>query len=194
MDSLMQQEFAELRERLYPLLMDPVQIQEKGQGQMVSGPIAEGLLVIYGIEEPGDKIRYVQYQDLRDWGISHTTLHVTAIRNLERKTESVRITKLDMPEGGRPMFIWNVEDGYDAARILLPKWLEELRESVPGNLVMGVPHRNWMVAIGDADPSLVDVVRRKVTSEHHSAEFPVSPYLYTWTDEGLVRYQAKGGK
>jgi uncharacterized protein YtpQ (UPF0354 family) len=186
---LLEQEFAELRERLYPLMMDPVQIQAKGQGQMVHGAIADGLHVIYGIEEPGDKIRYVTYQDLRDWGVSHAAVHITAVRNLERKTEGQRVTKLDVPEGGRPMFIWHLEDGYDAARILLTSWLDEFAEAVPGRLVLGVPHRNWLVAVGDGTPDLVQVVRRRVLAEHRAADFPVSPYLYTWTGERLERYK-----
>jgi uncharacterized protein YtpQ (UPF0354 family) len=193
MEKLMQKEFAELRERLYPMLMDPVQMQEKGQGEILNGPIAEGLFVIYGLEEEDDKIRYLQFQDLRDWGVSHTTVHVTAIRNLERRTEGLRINKLATPGGERPMYIWHVEDGYDAARILLPKWLEELAEGVQGQLVLGVPHRNWFVALGAEDQDLVQVIANKVRAEHHSAEFPVSPYLYTWTGSGLERYKVQGG-
>lgn len=185
---LMEQEFADIRTRLYPLMMDSVQIHEKGQGQMVSGQIAEGLFVIYGIEEPGEKIRYVTYQDLRDWGVSHTTVHITAVRNLERLTQGKRVTKLDRPEGGRPMFIWNLQDGYDAARILLTQWLRDFAAVVEGNLVIGVPHRNWLVAIGDADEDLLKVVQRRVALEHRGAGFPVSPYLYTFDGERITRY------
>lgn len=185
---LMEQEFAEIRERLFPMLMDPVQIQEKGQGDMLSGAVAEGLIAIYGIEEPNDKIRYVSHQDLRDWGVSHTTVHITAVRNLERLTENARVTKLDSPDGGRPMFIWHLEDGYDAARILLPTWLDEFADAVPGRLVLGVPHRNWLVALGDEDPELLQMVQRRVQMEHREAGFPVSPYLYTWADGRLERY------
>ncbi|MGE5673133.1 MAG: DUF1444 family protein [Mycobacterium leprae] len=185
---LMEKEFAELRDKLYPMLMDPVQIQEKGQGQILNGPLAEGLFVIYGIEESDDRIRYVTYQDLRDWGVSHTTVHVTAVRNLERKTEGHRFTMLNTPDGTRPMFIWHLEDGYDAARILLPIWLEEFADAIDGDLVIGVPHRNWLVAIGDADEQLVQAVRHRVQAEHHSAEFPVSPFLYVWREGQLARY------
>lgn len=185
---LMEKEFAELRERLYPLMMDPVHIQEKGQGQILNAPVAEGLFVIYGIEEAGDKIRYVTYQDLRDWGVSHTTVHLTALRNLERRTEGQRVTLLDRPDGGRPMLIWNLNDGYDAARILLLQKLEEFAEVVPGDLLVGVPHRNWLVAVGSEDTQLVEVVRRKTEAEHHSADFPVSPFLYEWTGAELRRY------
>jgi uncharacterized protein YtpQ (UPF0354 family) len=189
MAKLSEQEFADIRERLYPLLMDPAQIQEKGQGGMVHGAIAEGLHVIYGIEEPNDKIRYVSFQDLRDWGISHTTVHVTAVHNLERLTEDKRINKLDTANGGRPMYIWHLKDGYDAARILLVDWLDELAEGVSGRLVLATPHRHWLVAVGDEDPSMVETVERKTKFEHHSAEFPVSPFLYTWTGEKLERYK-----
>lgn len=187
---LSEQEFAEIRERLYPLLMDAAQIEEKGQGGMVHGAIAEGLHVIYGIEERGDKIRYVSYQDLRDWGVSHTTVHITAVRNLERLTEGKRFNRLDTPDGERPMFIWHLEDGYDAARILLVNWLDEFAAAVPGRLVIGTPHRNWLVAFGDQDPRMVEVVDRRVKAEHHSADFPVSPFLYTWDEGQLKRYQA----
>lgn len=186
---LMEQEFADLRERIYPLMMDPVQVQEKGQGQMVNGAIAEGLVVVYGIEESESKIRYITYQDLRDWGVSHTTAHITAVRNLERRTEGERVTKMATPQGERPMYLWHVEDGYDAARILLVKWLEDFAEAVPGSLLLGVPHRNWMVAFGDEDPEMVKVIRRRVSQEHHSADFPVSPFVYRWTGAGLERYK-----
>jgi uncharacterized protein YtpQ (UPF0354 family) len=185
---LMEKEFAEIRAQLYPLLMDPAQIQEKGQGQILNAPVAEGLFVIYGIEEPGEKIRYVTYQDLRDWGISHTIVHVTAVQNLDRRTAGQRLTKLDAVQGGRPMFVWHLQDGYDAARILLPKWLEELAGAVSGELLLGVPHRNWFVAIGDREPEFVAVVGQRVQSEHHSAGFPVSPFLYRWVEGELQRY------
>ncbi|MFZ5818153.1 MAG: DUF1444 family protein [Bacillota bacterium] len=185
---LMEQEFAEIRTRLYPLLMDPVQIQEKGQGQMLSGQIAEGLFVIYGIEEPNEKVRYVSVQDLRDWGVSHSTVHVTAVKNLDRLTRGKRVSKLDSPDGDRPMFIWNLKDGYDAARILLPKWLDDFAEVVPGNLVIGVPHRHWLVALGDGDEQLLELVQKRVQLEHKEAGFPVSPFLYTWDGVSLSRY------
>ncbi|HYF91668.1 MAG TPA: DUF1444 family protein [Symbiobacteriaceae bacterium] len=186
---LSEKEFAEIRERLYPMLMDPAQIQEKGQGQMVHGAIVEGLHVIYGIEEPNDKVRYVTYQDLRDWGVSHTAVHVQAVRNLEHRTEGQRVTRLGPPDGSNPMFIWNLKDGFDAARILLVRWLDDFAGAVQGQLLLGVPHRNWLVAIGDADPKLVDVVRRRVAGEHHSADFPVSPFLYTWNGDELERHK-----
>jgi len=189
MKKLMEQEFAEIRSRLYPMLMDPAQIQEKGQGQMLNGPMVEGLFVIYVIEEPNEKVRYVSFQDLRDWGVSHSTVHVTALKNLDRLTQGHRVTRLAAPDGSRPMFIWNMGDGYDAARILLPKWLDDFAEAVEGNLVIGVPHRNWLVAIGDNDPKLVDVVEQRVKLEHAEAGFPVSPYLYTWDGTGLQRYK-----
>lgn len=193
MAKLLEQEFAEIRERLYPMLMDPAQIQAKGEGQMLNGAIAEGLLVIYAIEEPGDKVRYVTYQELRDWGVSHSVVHITAVKNLERLTGGKRIAKLDIPGGGRPMYIWHVEDGFDAARILLVHWLNELAAEVPGKLVLGVPHRNWMVAIGDSDPELLRVVRKKVIDEHHTSGFPISPFLYTWDGQALERYKGVGG-
>lgn len=189
MAKLMEQEFAEIREQLYPMLMDPAQIQEKGQGGMLHGAVAEGLHVIYAIELPNNKVRYVAHQDLRDWGVSHTTVHVTAVHNLERITEGKRINKLSQPDGSRPLYIWHLEDGYDAARILLVNWLDELSETVEGKLVLAAPHRHWMVACGDTHPDLVEMIERRTRAEHHSADFPVSPFLYTWTGEKLERYK-----
>jgi uncharacterized protein YtpQ (UPF0354 family) len=186
---LEQLEFADLRERLYPLLMDLVQIHAKSEGEaIVQAELADGLHVIYCVEEDGDKIRYVTYQDLRHFGVSPNTLHVTAIRNLEAKTAKVRVAKLDTAEGGRPMFIWHIEDGFDAARILLAQWLDDFAAAVPGRLVLGVPHRNWLVAFGDGDANLLAMVRKRIQTEHKDADFPVSPYLYTWTGATLERY------
>lgn len=192
MEKLLELEFADLRDRVFPLMMDPFQIQEKGQGQMVNGALAEGLVTVYAVEESNDKIRYITYQDLRDWTISHSVLHVTAVKNLERRTEGKRITKLDSEQGDRPMFVWHLEDGFDAARMLLPTFIDDAAEAVSGRLLIAAPHRNFLIALGDSDPSLVKVVRRRVSSEHHSADFPVSPFIYLWNGERLERYKEGG--
>jgi len=192
MEKLLELEFADLRERVYPLMMDPFQIQEKGQGQMVNGALAEGLVTIYALEESNDKIRYITYQDLRDWNVSHSVLHVIAVKNLERRTQGKRITKLDSEHGDRPMFIWHLEDGFDAARMLLPTFIDDVAAAVSGRLLIAAPHRNLLIALGDSDPNVVRVVRRRVSSEHHSADFPVSPFVYLWTGERLERYTEGG--
>lgn len=189
MERLAEQEFAHMRDRLYPMLMSAAQVQEKGAGQMVAGELIEGLFTVYVHDLDRYRVRYVTYEDLRDWGVSHTVLHLTCIQNLQKLTAPLRFTKLDNPKRSNPMFIWNQNDGYDAARLLLPKYLDEFAAGVSGNLIIGVPDRHWLVAAGDDDPRLIEFVASKVKERHGDAAFPVSPDLYMWADGSLVRYQ-----
>lgn len=189
MERLAEKEFAQVRDRLYPMLMSPAQVQEKGGGQMVAVELAEGLFVVYVQDMDRHRVRYVTFQDLREWGVSQTVLHITCVKNLEKLSASSRFTKLDQPDKPNPMFVWNQQDGYDAARLLLHPHMRQFAGEVSGPLIFAVPDRHWLVAVGGDDPQLVDFVARKARERYEGAHFPVSPYLYVWVDGAIERYR-----
>jgi uncharacterized protein YtpQ (UPF0354 family) len=175
-------EFADVRARLYPLLMSPAAVQEKGGGQMVAALLAEGLCAVYVEDLDRYRVRYITNDDLKHWGVSQTALHSTSVRNLEEATRTLQFARLDNPERPNPMFVWNRQD----ARLLLYSYMKDFSATVSGQMLVAVPDRHWLVAIGDRDAALVDRVQRLVRQRHRQEEFPVSPHLYRW-EEGKLR-------
>lgn len=174
-----------VRDRLYPMVLPPRRAELMGEGRMVARHLAEELAVAY-VEDTGpNEIRYITWSDLQAWGLGVAGLHQIALWNLEQKSRPLFPVVMDPPGRRDPMFIWNVQDGYDAARILLHHWIAEVAGLVRGNLLLAVPERHWLVATGDATADKREALRRLTDERFHRATFSVSPLLYVWKDGSL---------
>lgn len=181
--------FEAVRDRLYPMLLPPRRVEAMGEGQMVARLLAEGLAVVY-VEDTGpNEIRYVTWGDLQMWEVSMHGLHQVALWNLQEKSRHLFPIVMDPPDRRDPMFIWNVQDGYDAARLLLHDWLAEAARAVDGDLILAVPDRHWLVATGHRNPQKREAVRRLTEQRYHTSVFPVSPHLYIWRGDRLEVYK-----
>lgn len=180
--------FEAVRDRLFPMLLPPRRVDQIGEGQMVARLLAEGLAVAY-VEDTGpNQVRYVTWGDLQMWEMGPGGLHQVALWNLEHRSRALFPVVMDPPGRRDPMLIWNVQDGYDASRILLHRWLAEAAAQVRGELLLAVPDRHWLVATGGADPQKRAAVRRLTEQRYHGSVFPVSPLLYVWRGGKLEVY------
>lgn len=174
-----------VRDRLFPMLLPPRRVELMGEGHMVARQLAEDLAVVY-VEDTGpNEIRYITWADLQHWGTGLNGLHQIALWNLEQKSQGVFPVRFNPPDRADPMFIWNVQDGYDAARLLLHHWLAEAAAQVNGDVLVAVPERHWLAVTGDSDPRKRAAIRRLAEDRYHKATFPVSPHLYVWRGEQL---------
>lgn len=178
-------ELETVRDRLYPLLLPPRRVESLGGGQMVARLLAEDLAVVY-VEDLGpNEIRYITWGELEAWGIGPGGLHQIALWNLEAKTRPLFPIVLNPPDRNDPMLIWNVEDGYDAARLLLHRWLAEAASRVDGRLLLAVPDRHWLAATGDRNPQKREAFHQLARERYQRSVFPVSPRVYVWTGDRL---------
>ncbi|BDG62449.1 DUF1444 family protein [Caldinitratiruptor microaerophilus] len=175
-----------IRDRLFPMLLPPKRVESLGEGHMVARLLAEDLAVVY-VEDVGpNEIRYVTWEELQAWGIGPDGLHQIALWNLDEKSRPLFPIVMNPPGKRDPMFIWNVQDGYDAARILLHRWLAEAASQVDGRLLLAVPDRHWLAATGDRDPQKRAAFHRLTRERFQTTIFPVSPHVYVWTGHRLV--------
>lgn len=180
------QGFEQVRDRLFPMLLPPRRVEQMGEGQMVARRLAEGLAVAY-VEDTGpNAVRYITWADLQIWGLGKDGLHQVALWNLEQQSRPLFPVVMNPPGRQDPMFIWNVQDGYDASRILLHQWLAEAAGQVAGDLLLAVPERHWLVATGGANPQKRAALRRLTEDRYHRAVFPISPHVYVWQGDRLT--------
>jgi len=114
-------------------------------------------------------------------------VHATALQNLRN-----RVTPADFQvegEGAQITIRCQATDKFAAARILVRELLDEWDELVPGNLLIGIPYRDYLVVFGDQDPDFVAQMRAELQFESEEFGYPLTTKLLTWKDEYLMEYE-----
>ena len=65
---------------------------------------------------------------------------------------------------------------------MLAGWARDL----PGNLVIGIPNRDFLIAFSDANPEILRAVAAQVQADAVQRQYGLTEQLFT-LDEGVVR-------
>jgi uncharacterized protein YtpQ (UPF0354 family) len=173
-------DYAALADRVYPMLKPLgmlAEVRERGLPMLAYSEFIEDLIIAYVIDEERS-VSYINEEHLERWEIDVRDIHERAIENLRRHTEAdVRYTTVG--EGEQQLFIFNSGDGYDATRLLLSDVLADWARQVPGNLVIGVPNRDFLIAFSDANPEILRAVAAQVQSDAVQREYGLTEQLFT---------------
>jgi len=173
-------DFQVLRHAIFPILKPLTLLAELHERQL---PMLAyrwwqaDLMIAYVIREQ-HSLAYINADHLTQWQIDEMMLHEWAMRNLQLQTARVAHTTLGT--GPRQLFLFNTQDGYDATRILLPDVLEMWHAALGGQLVIGIPHRDLLVAFSDHDPQVLHAVAHQVTQDAHDHPARLTTTLFTY--------------
>lgn len=144
------------------------------------------LHIAFVIDEP-ERYSYIQRKVADEWNAGETILLTTAMQNLQTMNkEAGCFNRFDT--GTRTTLVWETFDGYDASRILLSRELMNMAVLVSGNPVIAVPHRDYLVMFGDADPRFVAEMTERVQSLNEAHSYPISTQLFTLSGGNLDLY------
>lgn len=160
---------AEIRERKVPLLAYQLFLAD--------------LIVTYVIDEP-QSVVYINEAHMERWGVSERDLHEQAIANLQQRTLERDYTVAG--DDGQRLFIWNTGDGYDATRLLLSDMLLQWQGQVDGSLVIGIPNRDFLIAFGDNDRTVLENIARQIELDSTQRTLGLTSQLFT-IQKGEVR-------
>lgn len=181
--------FADLRERVFPMLKPMlllVTVRDRKLPMIVYRPFLADLMITYVIEEPGSVV-YVTEPHLDRWQISQHELHEQAIANLKRRTDE-RGNYTVTGQGAQRLIVSNTQDGYDATRLLLPSLLSGWRDQFPGQLVIGVPNRDFLIVFCDADRQILANVAHQVQLDSAQREHGLTDQLFTLVNGEVREY------
>lgn len=183
------QSFADLRERVYPMLK-PIAllatVRDRQLPMLVYRPFLADLIVAYVIDE-AESVAYINENHLETWQIDEQSLHDQALANLRRRTfDATAYTTAG--EGAQRLFIFNSQDGYDATRLLLPELLEQWRAQLPGKLVIGIPNRDFLIAFSDADRTILTNVARQIQFDSAQRAYGLTDQLFTLINGEVREY------
>ena len=90
------------------------------------------------------------------------------------------------PAPEQRLFIYNSGDGYDAARLLLSDVLSGWARDLPGQLVIGIPNRDFLIAFSDVNPEILRAVAAQVQADAVQQQYGLTEQLFT-LENGIVK-------
>lgn len=149
--------------------------------------IGDELIVALVLDFP-QSVRYVRANEADASGRSFDDLLETALGNLYSRTGGDAYEIGDEQTG--TIFILATQDGYDATRILLKPLLERLAARVNGDLIIGIPNRDFCIAFGGANRALVAQIGQQVRKDAQARAYPLSDRLFAFRRGALEVYEA----
>lgn len=183
-------DFSVLGERVYPMLKKIdllVTVRERGLPMLVYREFLANLIIAYVIDETAS-VSYINEEHLERWNITALDLHEQAIDNLRRRTFE-RTDFLTAGEGDLRLFIFNSGDGYDATRLLLTDVLANWARELPGNLVVGIPNRDFLIAFSDVDGGMLQSVAHQIQADSVQQSHGLTDQLFTFQGGQVREYE-----
>ncbi len=110
-------------------------------------------------------------------------VHQVALENLRARTSNQQYQIRG--EGDQITIVCEIEDKFAASRILLPDLMSEWSGHIPGQMLLGIPYRDYLIAISDRDPVHVSQIRKRLKSARDHPGHDLYADLLVW-DEGEI--------
>ncbi|NWG21152.1 MAG: DUF1444 family protein [Chloroflexi bacterium] len=183
-------DFAALSRRIFPMLK-PIEllmnVRDRHLPMLVYREFLAGLIVTYVIDEERS-VAYLNEDHVEHWGITEQDVHDLAIRNLRHRTDE-RVRYTSVGSGEQRLLIFNSGDGYDATRLLLTDILVDWARMVRGRLVIGIPNRDFLIALGDANPDILRSVAAQIQADATQREHALTDRLFTLVGGQIREYE-----
>ena len=180
--STMDLDFA--RPRIMPRVQ-PVSIFEHLDEQMVAHvPFVNDTVVVFVTDLPQMTVSITTEQLLR-WNVEIEEVEEFALDNLNHYTPELEIQFVESKEGGKAAII-SEQDGYDAARLLLPNLYRKLAPQLNGNFFVATPARDMFVAISDTPNEFLQRVAERVEQDYERLPYPISKDFFYLTLDGVA--------
>lgn len=162
------QGWAEARERLRAQIV-PIEYRTAGP-KLLSRDFSRQVVIAYAVDSP-DSFQLVTEEMAAHWGVDAGTIHAAAIEGLDGISADIEIAAKAAAKGSGRFATVATQDGYDAARILAPRFLKRLRAALGDTVVIGIPNRDFLVAWTPdfaARADFVAQIRKDMTAQPHS--------------------------
>ncbi|SFH94383.1 DUF1444 family protein [Planctomicrobium piriforme] len=174
-----------VRDRLMPMLY-PEQVWRDKFPDILGEPWVAGLVILYVVDE-SNAYWYVRKELTGKWGLTPQDLHEIAIDNLQSyfERQPMEMAVANSEEGVPAVMMPSKPDTYNTTRLLCHSFLSQLREVAQGDLVMGVPGRDFFVAVSTRLPEMVGRIRARVREDYEQTDHPLTNRMLLVTADGV---------
>lgn len=175
----------EVRDRILPMLAGDDESKSEDRVRM---PWVGGLSVGYVVDED-DSYRFVLNRMLNSWSLSADDLHDLAIENLRRYAADHPLEVTMVGDEEDPRMLMPVKpDAYNCSRILDPGFHGRLRDLFGPELLVGVPNRDFFVAVTMKDRELIEQVQMRVNEDFATMHHPLTKRLLVVSADGVSEF------
>lgn len=182
----------EAAESLLPVLQTDqwlVDMQIQQTEPLLYRPFLTGLVVVYVFDMPTARAYVNRYliDTIFAGGESVDNLHAYALNNLRKRSKSYKI----QTHGSlyQVMISCETQEGYAAGQVLLPEVMEQWARRIPGNMLIGIPNRDFIIAFSEKNPAGVATLARQVSKDAGSRQYPLYGRLLAWRNGEVREYE-----
>ncbi len=178
---------ASVRGRILPMLY-PEEVWRRSFPNFVGTPWVGDLMVLYVVDEQ-HAYWYIRDDMLSRWHIDREMLHELALANLDRYFERQQMEYvMGREDGGSMLLMPKRPDAYNSSRILSRQFCSALRTELGAELAVGVPSRDFIVAVSMGQAEALSEIRRKVEDDFNRMDHPLSPRLLLVSADGVSEF------
>ncbi|HEX7479276.1 MAG TPA: hypothetical protein VF331_15830 [Polyangiales bacterium] len=173
------------RERLFPRLVGPAFIEALGNRQGVHLLRLTTEVWVTLVLRYKERARYVRQDEVDSWSRDGAAPRAQALHNLAHSCARARFLQHDTPHGA--MVIAESRDGLDSARLLLPGLHTLLARELGSPFVVGVPHRDTLLACALGPSKLLATLQERVEEAALRAPHAIAHGLLLVSESGEIR-------
>ncbi len=187
-DSKISPKLENIRERIMPMLY-PDHVRSAQYKEFVCQPWVGDLAVLYVVDEP-QAYWFIRADLLPIWNLSVEDLHEIAMQNLEAYFDEnvMELVVTGDEEEGPKLVLPQRPDAYNTARLLSPSFHESMQEILGREFVVGIPNRDFFVALSLDSEEMIDQIRHKVAEDFDRMDHPLSSKLLLVSMDGVSEY------
>lgn len=170
--------------RIMPRIQPLSIFEHLDREQVAHIPFVNDTVVVFVIDMPQMTVSITVEQLVR-WGLTSEDLDVIARQNLAEYSLQLEIQFVESAEGGRAAIV-AVQDGYDAARLLLESLHDRLAPELKGDFYVATPARDMFLALTVGPEPFVERLAKRVQLDYKRLPYPITSDLFVVTRDGVA--------
>lgn len=147
-------------------------------------PFIEGIAIAFVLRD--EDMLFLHPDDVKEAGLERQGLYEKAIRNLDSDKAEMEVTITD----GTDRFIgMETHDGFDAARVLLPRIRSFAAARLGAPYFAGIPNRSFLILWStQCSRRFHDYALEKIETDYAIQPFPLSNLRYDLTETDIKKH------
>ena len=176
------------KSRIMPRIQPNSIFEQLEREQVAYLPFVNDTSILYVIDMPRMTVS-ITIEQMLSWGITIDDVDTVARENLAKYQPELKLQIIEARDGGRAA-IFNMQDGYDAARLLLDTLYTRLAPEFKGNFYVAAPARDMFMAISCGPGTFVEKLQHRVATDYKRLPYPISSDLFLVTQDGVAGTRA----
>ncbi len=176
------------RPRIMPRIQPTTIFEQLDRNQVAHAPFVNDTVILYVIDMPKMTVSITIEQMVR-WGLDVDELDAQARSNLAQYHPGLKVQFMEARGGGRAA-VFNCQDGYDAARLLLSSLWKRLAPELDGDFLAAAPARDMFLAISNGPHDFVERLQRRISTDYRRLPYPICSDLFVVTRDGVAGTRA----